>query len=163
VISLLTLCACVGTAAVIDIRHRRIPNAVCLMTVVAGVALAGTGVSKISLLSAAIGTAIGLVIMLPGHLLGGTGAGDVKLFAATGALLGAGRVLQAFLFMAVAGGVLAVCIAWRRGRLEHTVRQTAGLCSRDPGARSAVESAGANNAFPYGPAIAVGCVLAALM
>jgi prepilin peptidase CpaA len=159
----MTLCAGVGTGAVIDVKHRRIPNAVCFMTAVAGIALAATGVSRITLASAAIGAVIGFVMMLPGHVFGATGAGDVKLFAAAGALLGAGRVLQAFLFMAIAGGVFAVCIAWRRGRLEHTVRHTARLCGGDPDVRSAVQSPGANNAFPYGPAIAVGCVLAALM
>jgi len=102
-------------------------------------------------------------MMLPGHVFGATGAGDVKFFAAAGALLGAGRVLPAFLFMAIAGGVFAVGIAWRRGRLAQTVQRTARLCGRDADVKAAIESPAAHNRFPYGPAIAVGSVLAALM
>src|SRR5258708_31949575 len=53
---------------------------------------------------------------------GATGAGDVKMFAAAGAVLGAGRVLPAFLFMVIAGGVFAVGIAWRRGHASRNYR-----------------------------------------
>ena len=60
-------------------------------------------------------------MMLPGHVFGATGAGDVKLFAAAGTLLGSGRIVTAFLFVAIAGGVLAVVIAIRRGRLGRTM------------------------------------------
>jgi prepilin peptidase CpaA len=162
-IVLATLVAGVGTGAVIDLRHRKIPNVVCLLTAAAGVMLAATGVSRIGLTSSAVGLLFALVMMLPGHVFGATGAGDVKMFAAAGAVLGAGRVLPAFLFMVIAGGVFAVGIAWRRGRLAQTLRRTARLVGRDQDAKAAIESAGAQNAFPYGPAIAVGSVLAALM
>ena len=158
-----SLCAGVGTAAVIDIRHRRIPNVVCATTAIAGITFAATGVSQITVASSAIGLVIGLVMMLPGHLLGATGAGDVKLFGATGAMLGAGRIFPAFFFMAIAGGVLAVFIAWQRGRLRQTMRQTAQLAGGSADAKAAIESPRTNNRFPYGPAIAVGSVLAALM
>ena len=60
-------------------------------------------------------------MMLPGHVFGATGAGDVKLFAAAGTMLGSGRIVRAFLYVAIAGGVLAVAIAIRRGRLGRTV------------------------------------------
>jgi prepilin peptidase CpaA len=113
--------------------------------------------------SSAIGLVIGLVMMLPGHLFGATGAGDVKLFGAAGAMLGAGRILPAFLFMAIAGGVLAVFVAWQRGRLGQTVRHTAQLAGGNADAKAAIQSPRTNNRFPYGPAIAVGSVLAALM
>jgi prepilin peptidase CpaA len=160
---LATLVAGVGIGAVIDVRHRKIPNVVCFSTAAAGVVFAATGVSRISLTSSMAGLLIALVMMLPGHVFGATGAGDVKMFAAAGAVLGAGRVLPAFLFMAIAGGVFAIGIAWHRGRLEQTFRRTARLVGRDQDAKAAIESPGAHNAFPYGPAIAVGCVLAALM
>ena len=158
-----SLCAGVGTAAVIDIRHRRIPNVVCATTAIAGITFAATGVSQITVASSAIGLVIGLVMMLPGHLFGATGAGDVKLFGAAGALLGAGRILPAFFFMAIAGGVLAVFIALQRGRLRQTMRHTAQLAGGSAAAKAAIESPRTNNRFPYGPAIAVGSVLAALM
>ncbi len=49
--------------------------------------------------------------MMPGHALGATGAGDVKLMAAVGAIVGPALVLSAFLFTAIAGGVLALIVA----------------------------------------------------
>ena len=52
--------------------------------------LAATGISGISLASSLLGFFLGFLLMLPGHVLGATGAGDVKLFAAAGAVLGAG-------------------------------------------------------------------------
>jgi prepilin peptidase CpaA len=157
------LCAGVGSGAAIDAVHRRIPNAISLATAGAGVTLAATGLSGISLTASLLGFLIGFLLMLPGHVLGATGAGDVKLFAAAGALLGAGRIVPAFLFMALAGGVFALVVAWQRGRLMRTMRYTARLCGRPTEAKVAIESSNEHNRFPYGPAIAVGCIVAALM
>ena len=152
-----------GSAAIVDAGHRRIPNAISMGTAAAGFILAATGISGISLASALAGVSIGFLLMLPGHVLGATGAGDVKLFAGAGALLGVARILPAFLFVAIAGGVLAIGVAWWRGRLGRTVKLTARLCGRPVDAKADIESANEHNRFPYGPAIAVGCVLAALM
>ena len=79
-----------------------------------GVGLAASGVSGLSLGASVVGFGVGLLSMLPGHALGATGAGDVKLMAAIGALVGPGMVVNAFLFTAVAGGVLAVAVALRQ-------------------------------------------------
>ena len=57
------------------------------------------------------GFALGLLLMMPGHALGATGAGDVKLMAAVGAIVGPGLVVSAFLFTAIAGGILAILVA----------------------------------------------------
>ena len=160
-IVLMTLCAGLGTAAVIDMRQRRIPNAVCVATAVAGLALASTGISNVSVASALAGLALGLVMMLPGHVLGATGAGDVKLFAAAGTLLGGGRMTSAFFFVALAGGVLALAIACYRGRLVKTMLMTVQLAVRR-GAKREVMAPAEHNRFSFGPAIAVGCVIAML-
>ena len=45
------------------------------------------------------------------HLVGATGAGDVKLFAASGALLGPRATLWAFAFTMLAGGMIAIVFA----------------------------------------------------
>ena len=146
----------------VDAASRRIPNAVCAATAASGVIFAATGVSRISLTSSLLGLTLGFVLMMPGYIFGSTGAGDVKLFAAAGSLLGSGRILPAFLFVAIAGGVLAVGIALQRGRLTRTVTQVARLCGHPSDAKAAIESPREHNRFPYGPAIAVGCVMAAL-
>jgi prepilin peptidase CpaA len=115
-----------------------------------------------TLTSALAGLTAGFLMMLPGHLFGATGAGDVKLFAAAGTLLGVGRIIPAFLCVAIAGGVFAVLIAWQRGRLSRTMKLAAGLCGRPDEGKTAIESPAEHNRFPYGPAIAVGCVVTTL-
>jgi len=149
-----------GIAAAIDLAHRRIPNALSLATAVAGVALAAAGLSGITVWSSLLGLVAGAALMLPGHVFGATGAGDVKLFAASGTVLGAAQTLEAFLFVAIAGGVIALVIAAARGRLSGTLQRTAALCGRPAATRTIIESPGENNRFAYGPAIAVGCMAA---
>jgi len=91
-----------------------------------------------------------------------TGAGDVKLLAAAGALLGPTDTLYAFLYTAIAGGVLALLVAVGRRRLTQTLGSTGRLLTRDPQARIGIESAASDNRFAYAPAIAIGVVLVAL-
>ena len=73
------------------------------------------------------GFAVGLLLMLPGHMVGATGAGDVKLFAAIGTLLGPAGIAVAFVYTAILGGALALTVAVHRGRLQHTLEETATL------------------------------------
>ena len=160
---LVALCAGLGTAAVIDIRQRRIPNVVCVATAAMGLTLATVGVSRITVTSALAGLAFGFLMMLPGHVLGATGAGDVKLFAAAGTLLGRGRMVTAFICVAIAGGMLAVAIAIHRGRLVRTLGLAARLLGRPETSKTAIESPAEHNRFSYGPAIAIGCVVAMLI
>jgi prepilin peptidase CpaA len=160
---LATLVGGTGSAAAIDIARRRIPNVVSLGLAAVGVVLAASGLSGVTLTASLAGFAVALVLMLPGHVLGATGAGDVKLFAAVGAVLGVGRVVDAFLWVALAGGALAIGIAWQRGRLARTLARTARLCGQPAETRKTIEAPAEHNRFPYGPAIAVGAVLAALL
>lgn len=148
-------------ATVIDLRTRRIPNALTAGMTGVGIALAATGVSGLTAGAAFLGFALGLALMLPGYALGATGAGDVKLMAAVGAIVGPSLVVKALLFTAVAGGVLAVMVAMKRRRLAATLAGTGRLIGADT--RREIQSAGASSRFAYGPAIAVGSVLAAWM
>jgi prepilin peptidase CpaA len=150
-------------ATAIDLRTRRIPNVVTALMAAAGIALAVTGASGLSLAAVGAGVALGLCLMMPGHLLGATGAGDVKLMGAVGALLGPGLIVRAFLFTALAGGVLALLVAARRGRLATTIRGTAHLVAQPSDAPHNLTTAGPGRRFAYGPAIAVGSLLAAVM
>lgn len=152
-----------GLAAVIDLRTRRIPNALTGALALIGVGIAAAKLGPVGLGGALLGCALGLAFMLPGHLFGATGAGDVKLFAAAGALLGPATTLQAFLYTAIVGGILAVVVAIRRRRLRHTLGTTARLVSTGAGAVAEIESPEADNRFAYAPAIAVGVVMAALL
>ncbi len=127
-----------------------------------GVALAAMHMTGVSVPGALGGFALGLVLMLPGHVIGATGAGDVKLFAALGTLLGPSRTGVAFLYTALAGGVLVVIVACRRRRLSATVERTARLVRTGGGNAPEIERATENNRFAYAPAIAAGALAAAL-
>lgn len=158
VVTVLTL----GTGAVIDALTRRVPNPLTLGSAALGVTLAATGVTHVTVAQSFFGFLLGMLLMLPGHLLGATGAGDVKLLGAAGAILGVQRMPLAFVYTAIAGGVLALAVALARGRLGGTLRGAALVVASPRAGRSAVESPHARNTFPYAPAIAVGCILAAL-
>jgi len=148
--------------AAIDLRSRRVPNWLTLGIAVAGLTLAATRVSGLSLAGAFAGLALGLAVMLPGHLIGATGAGDVKLLAAFGTMLGPKATVLAFLYAALAGGVLAVLVAMQRRTLDVTLARTAVLV-RSRGANvEEIERASSDNRFAYAPAIAIGALVAAL-
>ena len=100
--------------------------------------------------------------MLPGHLFGATGAGDVKLFAAAGALMGPAPIITAFFYTAIAGGLLALVVAVRRRRLQHTLGATARLIATAAANAKAIAGPLEDNRFAYAPAIAVGTLIAAL-
>ena len=138
-IVLVTVAAGSMAAAVVDLRTRRVPNALTLAIASAGLALAASGAGRVGLAAAGGGCLVGLLVMLPGHLLGKTGGGDVKLLGAFGTLLGPAGILAAFLFTAIAGGVLALIVVVHRRRIGMT-----------------------DNRFAYAPAIAVGACVAAM-
>jgi prepilin peptidase CpaA len=151
-----------GTGAVIDMLTRRIPNHLTLLTAATGVVLAATGATHVSVAASLAGLLLGMLLMMPGHLLGATGAGDVKLLGAAGALLGVQRVPAAFLYTAVAGGILALLVAISRRRFATTLRGLGLVVASPQNGRRTARSAGAANRFAYGPAIAIGCTLVAL-
>jgi prepilin peptidase CpaA len=149
-------------STVVDLRTRRVPNRLTLTIAVSGLALAAGGFSGVTMTSALLGMLVGLVLMLPGHVIGATGAGDVKLFAATGTLLGPAAIATAFLYTLVAGGALALAAAVYRRRLAATLGRAITLV-RTGGANAAdIEGRSINNRFAYAPAIAFGTIAAAL-
>ena len=157
------LIAGAGTGAAVDLVTRRIPNGVVAVMAAVGLLASAGGVTDISFVSSLLGLGIGIMLMLPGHLFGATGAGDVKLFGAVGAVVGVERIMWAFGYTAIAGGVFALIWALHRGRLTLTLRRVLGALGRPGRARATITAPGADNQFPYGPAIAVGSVLAVLL
>ena len=129
----------------------------------AGIGLAVSGMSGVSIGASVAGLVAGLLLMMPGHALGATGAGDVKLMAAVGAIVGIPLVVKAFLFTALAGGVLAVVVALHRRRLATTLAGTGRLIATPAGARREIQGAAKGSRFAYGPAIAIGSVMASLI
>lgn len=142
-----------------DVRTRRIPNALTLSGVVAGLALrAPLGMAAVA--SGLAGAGIALLLSLPLFALGGLGGGDAKLLVAAGAFLGPQALFTAALMAGVLGGLMAVAVMIR-GKVWIPVL----LNCKDlllnlftlgrVGERPSLDSPGAIK-IPYGVAISVG-------
>jgi len=151
-----------GASAAMDLRTRRVPNWLTLGITALGMTLAAGHWSDRTIAAALGGFAVGLLVMLPGHIVGATGAGDVKLFAAVGTLLGPAGIAVAFVYTALFGGALALTFAIVRGRLNHTLQETATLVVTGGANVAQIERPSADNRFAYAPAIALGALVAAL-
>jgi prepilin peptidase CpaA len=150
-----------GVGAAVDLKSRRVPNVLTGSLALTGLALALFHVTSIGIASALLGGLCGLLLLLPGHVIGATGAGDVKLFAAFGTLLGPAGVLSAFIYTAIAGGMLALVVAMGRRRLRVTVERAVALVSGGGAGIGDIERPSENNRFAYAPAIAIGALIAA--
>ena len=147
-------------ACVSDWRTRRIPNQVVAVLAVCGVILAIVTKSWVAALThAGAGGAVGLAIWLPFYALRTLGAGDVKLFAAASTYLGPHAAVEAALYTALYGGVIAfvfmiVQSGWTSTllRVSHSIQQP-GLLRNEPTSRL--------RRLPYAFAITAGVLTAA--
>lgn len=159
----LALAALLSAAVFKDLRERRIPNRVTISGLVAGLILAAAVESGFP------GTAVGGVILaflvsLPFVALGALGGGDAKLLTAVGAFVGIGGLLSVLIYGALAGGILALANAVRRGAILGVLMNTKSLLVYlvtfgRHGERIALDTPGAES-VPYGVAIAAGTVVA---
>ena len=145
-----------------DIRSHRIPNVLIVTGVMAGILLHARLEGFSGVVAAVGGCAVGLVVLLPFYVMRMLGAGDVKLMAMVGAFLGPWDVLGALLATLLAGGVMALVVALRAGRmtrllqnvkwmvLESMLKMSAGQA---PTVDDLPESVGK---LPYAVAIAAG-------
>ncbi len=117
VVGVLLILACIS-----DLRTRRIPNVLTFSA--AAIALVfhfltgGWSAAGWSL----AGCLLGALLFFPMFALGGMGAGDVKLLAAVGAWLGPAQVAMAALATSIAGGVIALAVAFAHGYLKVAYR-----------------------------------------
>ncbi|MFB3778889.1 MAG: prepilin peptidase [Bryobacteraceae bacterium] len=117
------LAALVVTAAVFDVRSRRIPNWLNLFGVVAGLLLNSfLDVDKYNWRSALMGLGLAFAVYFPLYLLRGMGAGDVKLMAAVGALVGPANWFAIFVLSNVLGAAVAIVLLLSKGKLWGTLR-----------------------------------------
>lgn len=128
----------VGVAAIIDdLSRRRISNWIAVAALGGGIGWQFAEYGWKGFLYGLGGTAAGLAVFLIFYLWGGMGGGDVKLMAGFGALLGAGRLVEAALWTAGIGGLLAAsALGYRALRRRPSPEPDASI--------------------PYAPAIALG-------
>lgn len=149
-------------AAVVDLRRRRIPNALNFGGMGLGLAfgLALGGLPGLS--NSFLGLLTGGALFLPFYLARGMGAGDVKLMAAVGSFLGPWHTLLAAIVVTLLGGVIAAWAAFRQGRLLQALRDTAGVVLRVNSIKT-LDRSSREESIPYGLAIAAGVLLYLLM
>lgn len=135
----------IGVAASVeDLARRRISNWIPIAALLAGLVCNSIERGWTGALAAVAGAACGFGVFLIFYLLGGMGGGDVKLMAGFGAVLGAGRILEASLWTAALGGMFALIalVAHALKRWWRPAEQPAPV-----------------HAIPYAPAIAMGAWL----
>ena len=138
----------VGMAATVDVLARRqIANWIPAAALAGGF---GWQIGQDGWMGAAhalAGAAAGFAVFLIFYLLGGMGGGDVKLMAGFGALLGTGRLIEAALWTAGVGGLLALGVL-----AFQSVRRQFGSAKR---IQTAAEKE-RGDSIPYAPAITIG-------
>jgi prepilin peptidase CpaA len=134
----------VGVAASIDdLLRRQISNWIPCSAFVGGMILQTIQHGWRGAGSSLGGAAAGAGVFLIFYLMGGMGGGDIKLMAGFGALLGVHLLLQAALWTAGCGGLMALAVI-------------AARTIRDLWNRSDRASVGKPDSIPYAPAIAAG-------
>ncbi len=145
-----------------DVRYRRIPNKLVLITLIGGIAINVFFGGLNGALSSVGGCALGLGLMLIPHVLGTMGAGDVKLFAAICAVLGLPMVIPAFIAVVLTGGALALYTMIRSGTVFSTlhgvIRIFVGLFPGWEMPRFTVPP-DRRHTIPYGVAITIGTLV----
>jgi prepilin peptidase CpaA len=143
------LAAGIGIAASIDdLRRRQISNWIPVAALASGLVLQTVEHGWSGLGSAVAGTLAGAGVFLVFYLLGGMGGGDVKLMAGFGALLGWKLLLQAALWTAGVGGVMALAVI--------AARSAGGLWRAAFRGPQPLRPTSKADSIPYAPAIAAG-------
>lgn len=151
-ISILLICV------ITDIRSRKIYNKVTypalLFALIYHTAIGGWEGLSHSLVGLLVG---GGLLLIP-YFLGGMGAGDVKLLALIGAMKGGLFIFQAFLYIAIVGGLIALGVMFYK-KLKHTSFKSIGYFLFN--LRNGPKTGGTT--IPYGVPIAIGSVACLVM
>jgi prepilin peptidase CpaA len=157
--------ALVAMATQADVRNRKIPNVLTGLGLLFGIAAHLVLDGPTGALNALIGALIAGGILFPGWLMGFMGAGDVKLMAAVGAWLGYPNALLAAVAALIAGGLISVIVAARKGVLMQAARNAVRLGVSlvvGRGKSSGVPPVTTGVRFPFAPAVLIGAIFVLL-
>jgi Flp pilus assembly protein protease CpaA len=144
----------IGCAAVADdLARRKISNWIPLVALISGFAVHAMQTGWRGAVSTAAGALAGGAVFLLFYLLGGLGGGDIKLMTGFGAVLGTSRVLEAALWTAACGGLIAASVI-AAGAIRSWWSKRG-----DSGEVRAEDSRQRTDSIPYAPAITLGAWL----
>lgn len=149
------------TAALTDLKSRRIPNRLVVAGLVLGLTarlLSGWAALADGVLGAVLALLLGMLLFSAGAM----GAGDGKLMAVIGAFLGVEQGLLALGAGAVVGAILSMLLALRSGVMIPVLLRTRDLglwlvTFGRKGERARLGQAGTVS-FPFGVALAIGAM-----
>jgi prepilin peptidase CpaA len=107
-----------------DLKTGRIPNMITFPAMLLGLILNTYYSGWHGLGTSLAGLGLGILLLFIPFAVGGMGAGDVKLLAAVGALNGHLFTFRAFLYGAIAGGIMALAVALFKGKLGLSLMNT---------------------------------------
>jgi prepilin peptidase CpaA len=156
-VTLLVLCA------VSDVRATRIPNIMTMPFAVLAVVLHSFDKGLDGFLFSTAGMATGIGLLILPYMMSGMGAGDVKLMGAVGSFLGAKATFEAFILIALAGGVysFAIILIHRdlfKGFLSEKLIALSSMVMLRQYVPIQIESSGQKPRLKYGVAIAFGTI-----
>ncbi len=159
--------ALVSSAAVIDIRCRRIPNWLVAIFLTAALAFRLENLGLDGLRMSLAGMALGAIAVGPLCWLRAMGLGDLKLCAAVGAWIGYQQLTVALVITAVAGGIVAIVWMSACGKVDEAFEGAGDLLFSLPRRRLGAHTAltldnPRANTIPYAPAIAIGALFSFL-
>jgi len=155
--ALVVMAGVIGVAACIDdLSRRQISNWIPGSAFIGGLILQTVQHGWRGAVASLLGAVAGAGVFLVFYLLGGMGGGDVKLMAGFGALLGVRQLLQAALWTAGCGGLIALAVIATRAIRDLWAGKNGARGANPAGAPSAIEPALRTDSIPYAPAIAAG-------
>ena len=111
-------------AVVCDLRTQEVPDWVPLGILAWACLATALGLHKVTWLGATAGALLGLGLSAAVFYLGGLGGGDVKLLTAIGDAVGPWALLSILVWMALAGGILALIAAGAESGFFPTCRRS---------------------------------------
>jgi len=151
-----------SVALYFDLRYQRIPNQLCLLTLVLGITVSSYFNGWDGLVDALSGASLAILILIPVYYFRMLGAGDVKLMIGIGALAGPLLLTWSILYAVIFGAFTSILIAikavgWQGLKTMFSRYIDCVLTGKYFKPESG--DAGAVN-VPYAPALMLGWILA---